>query len=1170
MCLQDLYGVRSGGLSSRGIVTDVVCPVHLPEQAAPDGIDSDEDDGITVTDITTMFPPELRGLGHSDNNNCHIDNNRKWLWFDGPVNPGWTEALHSAMDTTGEICLPNGSRVNVDDMLSVLMEVDDLKTASPVTVARCSIVYYSDVVTWKDAMAAWIDALPMEWRSGSGDTMHWMTVLHDVVDRGLDYLSGRAGVVLHTGLHPSPLSVVTSFTRVFTSLTCTQLDSVALGEDVYNDTLKALTIISFVWSFGGHLIDRDRPQFDGFVRSLVKELTPMWSSIPVSRTVYDIMFDFDVVDLHIWTLQDINDLLLPFQPTEDNTVPVSTMQAAAEAAAKQVASDSSNRPKRKQTKKSNTDNQQTDGEVSDGRSSRRPTVALTGSDDSSDSDEELLTDHMISDGYRRVGSTDGWRRVLGIAGLRRLCGDAVDSSYGGDTPGAVLFVPTVDRMCHQQLLQELFDMRYPVCVTGEASSGKTALIGELLREHENNVASRHLQLSPHVDAQSVRRSIEDAVARKSAMLRDMKAGRMRCRTRSRAVNSPNSSVASTPTGPQQTPGRRAFVDSVCVFVDDVHLAATDVSSGSPCQELMRQVIDHSGYHNGQQWRDLSSDNVWFTAAAHPHDATTKSFDRFTRHFLPMFLPMMPEESMQSVCSVSLQQFSSGPFFCLPNELSNAISRSSVGFTEIVRREARPTPAHPHYVYGLRDALRLCQSVLLLRPQDFPACSSRSLLAYLWVHESVRVLLDRVVNSDTKQHLVNVSMEMAKRHFGLEDAVDDWIYDSDEVEFDDGQTQHFSLPKLSAQMASKRSDRRSSHTGYSEGFKSAGAQRQGLDRILFEGGNVMFGYIPPADSHVKALMYRVQHPNVVRVFDAWSRHLQEKKRREFLLRRVLCMVGAPLRYRTLTRWKLYCKLRKHKQLVSNARRDSTMTTPAAVAVDDNGVVVHQSVGCIPYKRQAFTASSVRTLQFHMMSYNTDTSNIHKLNLVFFRDAVAHILRIVRVLRFGSPTSPGCSGQLDSGIRSQSGPIDVVESVAAVAAAAMNAASEVRHGAAVATDNTHMLLLGAVGSGRRSLTRFSSYISGFQCIESELTPATTQNEFRSSLRTAHDKAGLECENVVLLITGLRHARDRNHKYTQQQQQQQQQQHQQQQQQQQQQQRKKLSLFLTSAFSLNHPCG
>uniref|UniRef100_A0A7S2LKS4 AAA+ ATPase domain-containing protein n=1 Tax=Leptocylindrus danicus TaxID=163516 RepID=A0A7S2LKS4_9STRA len=71
---------------------------------------------------------------------------RHWIVFDGDVDPEWAENLNSVLDDNKLLTLPSGERINIPPNIRIIIEVDSLEEATPATVSRCGMVWFSDDV----------------------------------------------------------------------------------------------------------------------------------------------------------------------------------------------------------------------------------------------------------------------------------------------------------------------------------------------------------------------------------------------------------------------------------------------------------------------------------------------------------------------------------------------------------------------------------------------------------------------------------------------------------------------------------------------------------------------------------------------------------------------------------------------------------------------------------------------------------------------------------------------------------------------------------------------------------------------------------------------------------------------------------------------------------------
>jgi dynein heavy chain 1 len=111
-------------------------------------------------------------------------NRRHWIVFDGDVDPDWAENLNSVLDDNKLLTLPNGERLALTPNIRIMFEVKDLNHATPATVSRCGMVWFSqDVVSTEMIMTNMLTDLrsrPLQALS-AGIYNRWRSVQEDAV-----------------------------------------------------------------------------------------------------------------------------------------------------------------------------------------------------------------------------------------------------------------------------------------------------------------------------------------------------------------------------------------------------------------------------------------------------------------------------------------------------------------------------------------------------------------------------------------------------------------------------------------------------------------------------------------------------------------------------------------------------------------------------------------------------------------------------------------------------------------------------------------------------------------------------------------------------------------------------------------------------------------------------
>ncbi|XP_021930622.1 dynein heavy chain 12, axonemal isoform X3 [Zootermopsis nevadensis] len=221
---------------------------------------------------------------------------RKWLIFDGPVDPVWVENMNTVLDDNKKLCLNCGEVIVQTVQMSMIFEVMDLSHASPATVSRCGMIYMEpSALGWKPLALSWIQQGNLEWVKGNEQFMEafldWLVppCLLFVKKHGVQLITG--GV---TNLVVSTMILVKMLLE----------EAVRANEDkkYLRIWIQAAFVFAGVWGIGGNLDTDSQIQYDEFYKTLWKGLNPDYPipeslekvdiSIPGEGTLYDYTYNF--------------------------------------------------------------------------------------------------------------------------------------------------------------------------------------------------------------------------------------------------------------------------------------------------------------------------------------------------------------------------------------------------------------------------------------------------------------------------------------------------------------------------------------------------------------------------------------------------------------------------------------------------------------------------------------------------------------------------------------------------------------------------------------------------------------------------------------------------------------------------------------------------------------
>ncbi|KAK0151390.1 Dynein heavy chain domain-containing protein 1 [Merluccius polli] len=231
-------------------------------------------------DYSSMFPQHKRASDRT--------RKVKWLVMDGePLGqPGWLD-YYSSLSSSEDpgLCLPSGERILPgQSALKLLAELTDLSDASPSSVTRCSVMYFTGTDLWKSVWKAELEALSREGSLDQGTLAMWNRLAEDLFHRTLQSLQQNN---LTSAMYSAgDKNAVTGLGEVMSSIRILRalLEDLGVGTD-FKDSAKTqdsdgdlndrkhlelqarnIFLLAYIWGFGAHLHPRHWPQFDQLAR----------------------------------------------------------------------------------------------------------------------------------------------------------------------------------------------------------------------------------------------------------------------------------------------------------------------------------------------------------------------------------------------------------------------------------------------------------------------------------------------------------------------------------------------------------------------------------------------------------------------------------------------------------------------------------------------------------------------------------------------------------------------------------------------------------------------------------------------------------------------------------------------------------------------------------------
>lgn len=191
----------------------------------------------------------------------------------------------------------------------------------------------------------------------------------------------------------------------------------------------------------------------------------------------------------------------------------------------------------------------------------------------------------------------------------------------------------------------------------------------------------------------------------------------------------------------------------CVmFIDDMNMPAKEIYGAQPPIELIRQYFDQ------KVWYDLNDPNqlirlldIQILAACGLVGGSRQDvYPRFLCHFNILSINEFSNETVSRIFStLLLDSYRRSGHGTDVIQATNQIMNATLETYKFITESLLPTPNKSHYVFNIRDIARVIIGCSLLKKESV---DNRRVFARLWLHETMRVFFDRLVDDDDR-HMV---------------------------------------------------------------------------------------------------------------------------------------------------------------------------------------------------------------------------------------------------------------------------------------------------------------------------------------------------------------------------------------------------------------------------------
>ena len=226
-----------------------------------------------ITDIATnewtdgVLPVKFKKLAND------APTERKWLWFDGPVDAIWIEDMNTVLDDNKKLCLANGDIFFMSSVMNLIFEPMDLLVASPATVSRCGMILMEPhKMGWEHLYKSWKVKLNKFIDSDVVDEMdlYFSNIFKPLAKQFEKGVFDVTAPTMIQNIVVTLLKMANPFIKLLEEKEFANAMDIKEKRAFFDKTLAYST----VWSMGATLMVDHRQKFDSVFKKLINSADP--------------------------------------------------------------------------------------------------------------------------------------------------------------------------------------------------------------------------------------------------------------------------------------------------------------------------------------------------------------------------------------------------------------------------------------------------------------------------------------------------------------------------------------------------------------------------------------------------------------------------------------------------------------------------------------------------------------------------------------------------------------------------------------------------------------------------------------------------------------------------------------------------------------------------------
>jgi dynein heavy chain len=214
----------------------------------------------------------------------------KWVILDGDVDPEWIESLNTVMDDNKVLTLVSQERIPMTDSMRLILEVSNLRSATPATVSRGGVLFINDQdIGWLPFFNSWLSKYKKA-ADGYAENVFTLALSTYINESFLDDLKHKNHIapVCELGQIHTLTMIIDKLCEYLSANKAENDHMKRLREDGKEEEIKAIYEAFFIfagmWAFGASL-NEDKNSFSNSWKSSSK------IKFPEAGMCFDYFFD---------------------------------------------------------------------------------------------------------------------------------------------------------------------------------------------------------------------------------------------------------------------------------------------------------------------------------------------------------------------------------------------------------------------------------------------------------------------------------------------------------------------------------------------------------------------------------------------------------------------------------------------------------------------------------------------------------------------------------------------------------------------------------------------------------------------------------------------------------------------------------------------------------------